>query len=207
MCAACTEVVGASDDASYTCSTAGDSRVSSCRSGFFKLPGGVSPADVCGECRPVDNAAPDASYTCSAANNSRVSACATGFWKNTSGMADACTRCTAVANAAPDASYTCSTAANSRVSACSDGFNAVAGGSTTLDVCSECDDQAGCATHGSVCSSADGHETEKECQTASPGYFVSGGIATQCTAIENALSVTCSALSNSRATCSPGFYS
>merc|ERR1711871_1551731 len=100
-CAPCTPVDNAAADATYTCSSASDSRVSACGAGLTKVEGGDGAADTCicddgrylidatedgqpdhcNECTPVDNAAADATYTCSSVSDSRVSACGAGLTK------------------------------------------------------------------------------------------------------------------------------
>ena len=111
-------------------------------------------------------------------------------------------------------SVTCSALSNSRAT-CSAGFYVTDNsGSGQSDTCTACVDQTGCATHGSVCSSAEGHETEMECQTASSGYFVSGGgVATECSDMSDVPSVSScesctSALSSGcgSGTCASGFH-
>ena len=64
-CVACSEVDGAAEGASYTCSTAADSRVSSCADGYWK--DGTGSSDVCSACTGVADAAADATYTCTSA--------------------------------------------------------------------------------------------------------------------------------------------
>jgi hypothetical protein len=140
VCNLCTPVENAAPDATYTCTTASDSRVSACDSGFFKIGGAVGAADTCPSCSTVTNAAEGATYTCTSSVDSRVSGCASGFFKlpGGPGAADACPPCTEVNDAEDAATYTCTTAADTRVSACATGFYKLDGGVGSADTCPQC---------------------------------------------------------------------
>lgn len=140
VCNICTPVANAAPDATYTCTTASDSRVSACDSGFYKVGGDVGAADTCPACSTVTNAADGATYTCTSAADSRVSGCASGFYKlpGGPGAADACPACTSVTDAEAGATYTCTSAVDSRVSACAAGFYKLAGGTGSADTCLAC---------------------------------------------------------------------
>lgn len=140
VCNICTPVENAAPDATYTCTTASDSRISACDSGFYKIGGDVGAADTCPACSTVTNAADGATYTCTSAADSRVSGCASGFYKlpGGPGAADACPPCTAVTDAEAASTYTCTTAVDSRVSACASGFYKLAGGTGSADTCLAC---------------------------------------------------------------------
>ena len=56
----CTVVLNAASEATYSCTTTSNSRVSVCAAGYFKTIGGSSVADTCTEC---GNGV--ASYACS----------------------------------------------------------------------------------------------------------------------------------------------
>jgi len=89
----CTVVGDAVTGATYTCTTADDSKVSACADGFWKDETGT--ADVCTECTVVGDAVTGATYTCTTADDSKVSGCSDGFWKDDTGTADVCTACPA----------------------------------------------------------------------------------------------------------------
>lgn len=75
-----------------------------------------------------------------------------------------------------------------------------------------CTEQIGCAASGPECSSRSGYTTQLSCITAVDGYvlllpwFLGGDHVGPCTPVENAVSVTCPAIRNSRAVCEVGFY-
>ena len=50
------EVSNAATDATYTCTSAADSRVSACAAGFFKTAGATGAGDICTAYTPVANA-------------------------------------------------------------------------------------------------------------------------------------------------------
>jgi hypothetical protein len=156
-CSECEAVSNAATDATVTCSTSTNSRVSECAVGFFK--DGTGDADVCTPCEVVANAATDATYTCSSAADSRVSSCGDDHFKVGSGTADVCTACATCASgqftseecsatsdaqctscetiehAIDGATYTCESASDSRVSACAAGYERVPGGDQLADTC------------------------------------------------------------------------
>jgi hypothetical protein len=83
----------AEDAATYTCTTAADTRVSACATGFYKLDGGVGSADTCPQCATVVDAEEGATYTCTSGTDSRVSGCLPGTFRTegTAGVMDTCT--------------------------------------------------------------------------------------------------------------------
>ena len=139
-CTICTPVANADPVATYTCTTALDSRVSACDSGYFKLGGSVGTADTCPGCTVVSNAATGATYTCTTAVDSRVSGCASGFYKiiGGTGAADSCPVCSTVLDAETAATYTCTTSLDSRVSGCASGFYKIVGAAGAADSCPVC---------------------------------------------------------------------
>jgi len=139
ICTDCIPVTGASPGATYTCTSATDSRVSACDGNKYKTVGATGATDTCTDCVAVDGAKSDATYTCTSATTSRVSTCATATPKKTVGTtgadtctascadgtwvnSDVCTPCTDVTGAKSDATYNCSSATDSSVSACAAGF-------------------------------------------------------------------------------------
>lgn len=86
----CTRIVGAVN-ATYTCDSASNSRVSACDSGHYKVAGAT--ADACPACSPVAGADAAATYTCTSATDSRVSACRVAYFLTVgeTGEMDTCT--------------------------------------------------------------------------------------------------------------------
>merc|ERR1712166_64976 len=135
-CLACTPVAGAATDATITCTTNGDSRVSKCLATKKHTAGTAGNHDTCenacaatawdmaGECTActkVTWAAAGSVLGCSSATNSKFTAgtCATGYYEvsNTcTASADTCVACTAVANGV---GLTCTSATTSQVTSCS----------------------------------------------------------------------------------------
>merc|ERR1712164_93385 len=72
VCTACTPVSDAAGSATYTCTSASDSRVSACATGKKKTVGATGAHDTC------------------------TASCASGTWDNS----NVCTACTAVTDAA-----------------------------------------------------------------------------------------------------------
>lgn len=174
VCNLCTPVDNAAPDATYTCSTADDSRVSACDSGFYKVGGDVGAADTCPACTGVTNAAAGATYTCTSAADSRVSGCASGFYKlpGGPGAADVCPPCTTISDVVDGATYTCTTAVDSRVSACASGFWKLVGGTGSADTCVACTvvvDAEEDATY--TCTSG----TDSRVSACRPGFYRSEG--------------------------------
>ena len=83
-CSMCTTVANAAVWATYTCTTALDSQLSDCASGYFR--NSSAAADVCTPCTTVANAAAGATYTCTTALDSRLSACASGEARSSTGL-------------------------------------------------------------------------------------------------------------------------
>merc|ERR1712195_42445 len=154
-CLACTPVAGAATDATITCTTNGDSRVSKCLATKKHTAGTAGNHDTCenacaatawdmaGECTActkVTWAAAGSVLGCSSATNSKFTAgtCATGYYEvsNTcTASADTCVACTAVANSKTDTALTCTSATTSQVVACADGYFKTDG---VADVCTAC---------------------------------------------------------------------
>lgn len=88
----CTRIDGAAN-ATYTCDSATNSRVSVCDSGHYKVTGAT--VDACPACTPVPGANAEATYTCTSATDSRVSHCRTAYFK-TDGEAGEMDTCTGV---------------------------------------------------------------------------------------------------------------
>ena len=80
-CTACTSVANIAADASVTCTTGSDSRVSACATGFFKTEGAAGAHDTCTACTPVQNAGDGTTLSCTTADNSRVDSCAAEHFK------------------------------------------------------------------------------------------------------------------------------
>ena len=53
VCTDCATVAGALSSATYTCTSAADSRVSACAVGKFQTVGGTGATDVCTNCATV----------------------------------------------------------------------------------------------------------------------------------------------------------
>lgn len=221
-CGACSPVEGA---ASFTCTEVGNSRAS-CGEGFFKTDNSAttpSQSDTCTACTPVPGAT---SIVCDATGNSRAS-CEDDLVhvdNNDAGSSDMC--CTAVDGAA---SITCTEVGNSRA-ICEQGFyltdNAF---DATSDACTACAWVEGaCST---TCTGPDNsralccdgfgrtdnsdHDTSDVCQECGgelglPGTYLTseqGGICEPCSAVENAVRVTCTERGQSSAVeCSPGYF-
>ena len=108
-CTECTEVEYAINEATYTCTSTSNSRVSACAVGYFKTVGRSGDADLCTACTIITNEATGATYTCTSVSNSRVSACEEDHFKTigSSGVADTCTTCTACARGQFDSGTQC----------------------------------------------------------------------------------------------------
>jgi hypothetical protein len=74
-CIACAPVPFAAGGTGISCTSAADSRVDGCRSGYFHTEGGAGQPDTCTPCTPVIDAAPAAQLNCTHENNTRVAAC------------------------------------------------------------------------------------------------------------------------------------
>ena len=125
VCTTCQTVANAATDATYSCTYAGDSRVSACASDAFKTvgaDGAQGTNDVCTTCTTVVGST--GAITCTSASDSRVANCIAGQFK-TEGAADApdtCTVCTAVA----DSPRVICTAADASIPVvCNNGFYTV----------------------------------------------------------------------------------
>jgi len=196
-CTKCTAVAGAATDATFTCTTATNSRFATglCKTGTLEKTKTTDQAYECG------------TDTCTAT-------CAAGSYA----AANVCTFCAAVANAATGATYTCTAVGNSRVSACaSDAFKTPGATDAAADTCTTCTNVVGKAT-GTSTFGTDGAIT---CTSASDsrvanciaGKFKTVGAAgaidvcTTCTAVTNFATVTCTSATNSvAATCDSGFF-
>jgi hypothetical protein len=128
VCTTCTPVANAATGATYTCTSASDSRVSACASDAFKTAGvaGASEPDLCTTCTTVANKATtgtlgvDGAITCTSATTSRVANCALGYFKDGTGTKDVCTICgTTTTNAA---TYTCTTGTDEIAAKCMTGY-------------------------------------------------------------------------------------
>jgi hypothetical protein len=101
---ACTSAAGGGvcayvPEATYTCTTPTDSRVSACKPGYYKtvgLPDDVATAstvestnDVCTPCVAVENAARGSIVACTTANDTRVSGCAAEHFRD-QGVTERC---------------------------------------------------------------------------------------------------------------------
>ena len=86
-------------EATYTCTTPTDSRVSACKPGYYKTVGLAdvvdtvdtveSTNDVCTPCNDVENAARGSIATCTTAHDTRVSACAAEHFRD-QGVTERC---------------------------------------------------------------------------------------------------------------------
>merc|ERR1712195_249403 len=103
VCTTCTAV--ADSAGTPTCTSATDSKVAACNTGFWKKTGA---ADSCMAVTVCDTSRP-------ATADAVCQACADGSFGANSGT---CTTCTTVTGALKGATYTCTSAADSRVSAC-----------------------------------------------------------------------------------------
>merc|ERR1740130_1156079 len=155
VCTGCVAVAGAATDATYLCTTNGDSRVSACLATKKYTTGAVGAHDTCtdtcgattydmaGECTActaVKWAAVGSVLGCSSATTSKFTAgtCADGYYEvsdTCTASADTCVACTAVANSKTDTALTCTSATNSQVVACADGYFKTDG---VADVCTAC---------------------------------------------------------------------
>jgi hypothetical protein len=151
-CLPCTPVAGAATDATITCTTNGDSRVSKCLETKKHTAGTAGNHDTCtdacaatewdmaGECTActkVTWAAVGSVLGCSSATNSKFTAgtCANGYYEvsNTcTASADTCVACAAVANGV---GLTCTSATTSQVTSCAAGYFKTDG---VADVCTAC---------------------------------------------------------------------
>merc|ERR1711865_1025050 len=109
VCTTCTAV--ADSAGTPTCTSATDSKVAACNTGFWKKTGA---ADSCMAVTKCDTSRP-ATADATATTDAVCQACADGSFGANSGT---CTTCTAVTGALSGATYTCTSAADSRVSAC-----------------------------------------------------------------------------------------
>ena len=87
-CNECELVPRAAEGASYTCTSATDSRVSGCATGFYKQEGSEGYADNCTSCRPIPYHAADGEVDCDDYDSSWVvpptpysSMCAHGYYR------------------------------------------------------------------------------------------------------------------------------
>ena len=134
VCAPCSSVTNAATSASYSCTSAQNSRVSSCAPAHFLVPGNndvgatianEDSSDRCLACSTVAHSANGATISCTSAADSRISACTLGNYRvagQDSSTADVCPACTAVANKAPAAMLNCTDENNTRVTACATGY-------------------------------------------------------------------------------------
>merc|ERR1711865_803979 len=160
-CLACTPVAGAATDATITCTTNGDSRVSKCLATKKHTAGTAGNHDTCenacaatawdmaGECTActkVTWAAAGSVLGCSSATNSKFTAgtCATEYYEvsaTCTASADTCVACTAVANGV---GLTCDSATTSQVTSCStnnlfqSSDNADSDADSCVAVCTDC---------------------------------------------------------------------
>ena len=173
-CAICTPVANADPVATHTCTTALDSRVSACDSGYFKIGGSVGTADLCPGCTVVGNAATGATYMCTTAADSRVSGCASGFYKivGGTGAADSCPACSTVLDSETAASYTCTSSMDSRVSGCAPGFYKIVGAAGAADSCPICTTVADAAVGATYTCSI---STDSRVSSCLDGFFRSEG--------------------------------
>merc|ERR1712028_8142 len=109
VCTTCTAV--ADSAGTPTCTSATDSKVAACNTGFWKKTGA---ADSCMAVTVCDTSRP-ATADATATTDAVCQACADGSFGANSGT---CTTCTTVTGALKGATYTCTSAADSRVSAC-----------------------------------------------------------------------------------------
>lgn len=89
-CNECERVPRAAEGASYTCTSATDSRVSGCAPGFYRQEGTEGVADNCTSCRPIAYHAADGQVDCDDDESSWVTPaspysprCAHGFYRKT----------------------------------------------------------------------------------------------------------------------------
>lgn len=87
-CRPCEPVPRAAPGASYTCTSATDSRVSGCADGFYRQEGGEGVPDNCTSCQPIPYHAADGQIMCNDYESSWVSPatpyspmCAHGFYR------------------------------------------------------------------------------------------------------------------------------
>jgi len=121
-CTACAGgITNAAADATYTCTSAADSRISSCLANAFKTEGAAENPDTCTLCSLVTGAKAETTYTCTSAANSHIGSCVDGKFKTGGGVdaVDTCSDCTVAENAA---SVTCSTDGDSVAASCNAGF-------------------------------------------------------------------------------------
>lgn len=224
-CTRCTEVVNAAANATYTCTSAVNSRLSSCIVEHFVDVGldayvngvhvGSDSADECTRCN-IMRARRSVTH-CLVCGDGEVDtcsegACAVGFHTYASST-QTCTACTAVANAGVYAGYTCTTAGNSRVSECAAGFfvDAVPD-ADTADRCTPCNDMASVPSVVSCLVCADANVlTCMEAVCASGFHTYNLGIQCQpCTPVVNAYgdaTYTCtSELDSLVSGCAPGYF-
>jgi len=193
-CTTCTPVAGAATDATYLCTSNGDSRVSACAAGKKHTAGAVGAHDTCtdtcgattydvaGECTActaIQWAAGNSVLGCSSATNSKFTTndCKVGYFKVSSTAAtctDTCAACTAVANSKTGTALTCTSALNSQVAECADGF--WKDGTGAADVCTAC--TAVTNGVGLTCTSA----TNSQVTSCSADNLVNG-VADSCVAV------------------------
>ena len=105
-CTACDIVNDRLSSSNFTCTKAGDSRISECTANtHFKIAGatavGAETNDACAACGSLSGevvgALPTAAYTCTSFLDTRVSACVGGTFKTTGGAGtkDTCRKCVA----------------------------------------------------------------------------------------------------------------
>ena len=75
----CTSIMDAEDEATYTCTTASDSRVSACAAGFYRIVGSSGESDTCQQCITHEGASETAEYICTSDTDSQVDECVTGY--------------------------------------------------------------------------------------------------------------------------------
>jgi hypothetical protein len=213
-CQECAGLAGIAQDATYSCTDATDTQISTCMDGYWLQE---STADVCNPCTPVQNAAADATYLCTTAADSRVSACATGMSlvPGEDGAADTCetslAECDAVEGAAADATITCTAPALPRVSACAAGYHRVKGGSSTPDRCVACEPVPHAAVDATITCTSAADSRVSSC--GADHYKVAGstGVPDACVAVSvcpaNAkVAVPAAAASDVVCTCRRGFW-
>ena len=173
ICSPCTTVDNSPDE-TPTCTSDSNSRVNSCNSGYYRVPGSDSTADRCELCRAIENAHPLASIECDPGNiistisRNDIYKCQDGYYLDTIDSATArgttCSPCTPVANAGPDVITLCDEGdENHRIISCPAGkiFTAATGGAPA-----SCDE---------VICSVDEHVVSNTCQPCEPGSTNTAG--------------------------------
>ena len=235
QCASCTTVDHAIADATYTCTSASDSRVSACAAGYEKVVGGDQAADTCvaisGRCGGNADTATDytcpagyhalidqvtrestacAAVTCSAEETQRRTqeCCADDCPTRSAADPEVC--CTPVDFALLGTVYTCgSDSTNSRIEACAAGY--FKNSDNAADVCTTCTPVQNAAADASVtCTTSLDSRTD----ACTEGHYrestESRDFCRTCMPVANAAgsaTYTCSSSSTSRASgCAAGFY-